>query len=165
MKKVFLISTTVIDFLIVLIILPTVLCVVSSLITADYYILLFLLIPLFFSIILLIYRKTMFSKIEIDSVGIRRIYKNEIINSLAWDNVTIVKATNNLILNFLEKEKTLTEIAKSYKTNISFRVNSKNIKIIAAYNNFFKNKITDITCLPLDYQIKLTSDHSNINNQ
>lgn len=65
----------------------------------------------------------------------------------------VVKSTHNLMLHFLEKEKDTREIANSYNTNISFRVNNKNVKIILNYKAYFKSRITDLSALPVYYKI------------
>ena len=152
MKNKFLLSISGIIILIFLIILPIISLTLASIFAKDAYILFALFVPLIFCITLFICRKTVFSQIEIDSIGIRRLYGKTIINSLTWDEVMVVKSTHNLMLNFLEKEKDTREIANDYKTNIGFRINNTNENIILNYKAFFKDKITDLSSLPKYYQ-------------
>ena len=152
MKNKFLLSISGIIILTFLIILPLISLILASILAKDASILFALFIPLTFCIILFLYRKTAFSHIEIDSVGIRRLYRKTIINSLTWDEVMVVKSTHNLMLNFLEKEKDAREMANDYKTNIGFKITNKREKILLYYKPFFKNKITDISSLSKYYQ-------------
>lgn len=152
MKNAFFCNNVAIYIIISFILFPIFATIIALTLTKQFNILFILIIPVVFSIILFIFRKIFFAKIEISNDGISKIYGKKTIKTIKWGNLYSVKTLPGYNLIFLDKEMDKTNILNNYKSNVSFLVNNKNIIILSRYTQYFKNKITDISLLSKYHQ-------------
>ncbi len=152
MKTSFLCNRSIIFYIYIFGIIPIFTIPIVILTTHQINILYILFIPFTFFIILFVFRKSCLSKIEITEEGIAKTYKKNIIKKIKWDDLCSVKSVPLYNLIFMDKDINKIEILNSYKTNICFRVNKKNILILSHYKKYFKDKIIDLKILNNYYQ-------------
>lgn len=107
---------------------------------------------LIFILPLIIWRKLFFSKIKITSDGISRIYKNEVIKKIPWENLVEVRVVPKYSIYFLDEAYDKNKTLLQYRTNITFYLTKKNIEYLLSYKEKFKSKITDISLLSEKYK-------------
>lgn len=147
MEDKFLCFNTGLCLIFILIIAPIIGTAISFSVTYNYLFFLLLIISAAGTFIIIKSRKTLFSKILINEKGIARVYKTDVIKSLLWADLKIVRVVPNYHIIFLDENITQVDANKNWKTNIIFSLNKKKIKIINKYKNYFENKLMDTSIL------------------
>lgn len=108
------------------------------------------------SLPLLIFRKLFFFKIRVNTVGISKVYKKQVITEIKWESLLEVRAskiTIGNILLFLDYSEDIKAVSKKFKTNVYFFASDKNLEIISQYKIYFRDKIKDVSVLGKDSKI------------
>lgn len=105
----------------------------------------------------IIFRKFFFFKIRVNSTGISKIYRKQIITEIKWESLLEIRAFASMrgsILVFLDYDvEDVKMIPRKFKTNVYFEASNKNLEIISQYKNYFKDKIKDVSVLGQDSKI------------
>ncbi len=100
-----------------------------------------------FPIILFLFRKTFFAKIQLTDEGISKIYRNKVIKHIKWEDLEKIVAVQKRSLFFLDEPISKKEFTTKYTSLISFSLTTKKIETFMQYKKFIKCDIEDIEVL------------------
>ena len=97
------------------------------------YIIFGIILIIIFCLPLFIFKKSLFSKILIDSISIKTLYRGKIIKELYWKDVNSVQVGTN---NFVFFEEKTTDINKNYLHSTYFQLTIQNAYVLQKYLNY-----------------------------
>lgn len=149
MKKKFLCTETVIYHIIFIMLIPSITVILLSIIFKDPKPLYALIFVLLYSLIIFMFRKYFFAKVEFNENGIVKKYRNKILVSISWNSLIKVMVMHNKYIYFLNKDLSKNELSSKFNEIIAISITKNKL-------NTFKNYLNYIHCNieGLDYLLK-----------